>query len=115
MTTATQQLDDFDLKRLGLLLKAAQSLSDHGFVRFSYAEANQAWRVAVKVQHPAACRCLGDLGCIGIGEYVATAQHSELLALERAVTWLREARDTLMRETPARIPTLRCITNGPGR
>lgn len=115
MTSATDQLDAMDLQRVGLLLLAAAELSTDRYVCLRFYDRTRAWQVSVRIQHPLGCQCAAPHGCIGIGEHTATASMTPVLALERAVTWLREAREVLSRETPTREPLLRRITNGMGR
>jgi hypothetical protein len=85
------KLDAFDLQRLGLLLLAAAELSKDRYVLLRYSARMQTWRVSVRLAHPARCQCSPSGGCVGIEEHVATSQASPVLALDRAVQWLRTA------------------------
>ena len=95
------QLDALDLQRLGLLLLAAADMSRDRYVLTRYSTRHGAWKVSVRFYHPQPCACQGPLPCLGTVEHVTQSQESLLLAMDRAVQWLRGARAQL---EAARIP-----------
>lgn len=83
-----------DLQRLGLLHLAVQEMSANGYVLFQHelvGKRRQKWRVTVRIEHPTGCQCMGTFGCIGIGEHTEMSDANMLIALDRAVQWLRIA------------------------
>ena len=102
--TYANQVDALDLQRTGLLLMAAAEMSKDRYVLTRYSTTGKAWRVSVRLEHPKGCRCAAPRGCPGVVEHVAASKETLMLALDRAVQWLRTSTAALdvltSQETP---------------
>ena len=93
--SATDRLDYHDVQRLGLLLLAVMDLSAEHFVLLRYVASASTWRVNVRHKHPAGCQCRAPLGCPRTVEQVVVSRDSPMLALDRALQWLRTSQARL--------------------
>lgn len=85
-------VEAFELQQTGVLLLAAAELSKDRYVLTRYSRAEKEWRVSVRLWHPKGCRCVEPRECHGVMEHVSASEESLMVALDRAVQWLRVGR-----------------------